>query len=115
MADTPAPFDANARLAEAEELLAEASALAARYSATEAALNELSTVWNDPKAAEYRSRFEESRADIAAFVKGSTEYVAFLRRLAALEPRDTRGRAESGSVPQPTPLGGTPSDPAHKR
>lgn len=98
MPESNVAFDAKSRLAEAEELLAQANALAARFSATESAIAELSSVWSDPQAAEYRTKFEESRSDVDAFVKGSAEYVAFLRRLVAAAPphdHDSAGPSKS--------------------
>ena len=86
MSEAGSTFDPKQRLAEAEALLSQARELAARFAATEAAIGELSMIWNDPKAVEYRTKFEASRGDVDAFVKGSAEYVAFLKRLSSVGP-----------------------------
>jgi hypothetical protein len=93
MSDTATNFNVRQRLAEAQSMLRQAAELWKQHQATDTALQELATVWNDPKAAAYRAKFEASGAEIAAFVKSSEEYLAFLEKLAAAEEARSGGRA----------------------
>jgi hypothetical protein len=93
MSKTAANFNVRQRLAEAQSMLRQADELLKQHQATDTALQELATIWNDPKAAPYRAKFEASGAEIAAFLKSSKEYVAFLEKFAAAEDFRSGGRS----------------------
>ena len=100
MSDTkPETLNVREKLAEARKMVRQATDLLARHETTDAALRELSGIWNDPQAADYRKQFNGAAKDIEAFLKSSKEYVAFLEKLEVVDGiRAGEGAGGGGSA-----------------
>ncbi|MBU3727975.1 MAG: hypothetical protein FGM37_01830 [Phycisphaerales bacterium] len=92
------------RISEAQDLVRQAQGLKDRHVSTDKVLRELSEIWSDNRAQEYRERFEASKEQAELFLRCAVEYEGFLLRLA--QAREFREDGQTQSKPRRGKKGG---------